>query len=151
MDLFPITAEGSLFIGPDIDEWQPIAAQRIDVIFDLDANLDLGVPTLATQLIYIYFPFEDTEALPDLGRLHQLAQLGARCITAGYRVLSHCGMGHNRSALLAGVILTYLGLPGAQAVALLRQKRQGALYNKTFAAYLQGLPSRAVEERLRCP
>jgi hypothetical protein len=49
-------------------------------------------------------------------------------------------MGHNRSALLAGLILTSLGMPGADAVALLRQKRQGALYNKTFASYLQGLP-----------
>jgi protein-tyrosine phosphatase len=42
-------------------------------------------------------------------------------------------MGHNRSALLAGLILTYLGMTGYDAVTLLRQKRQGALYNKTFA------------------
>jgi protein-tyrosine phosphatase len=52
-------------------------------------------------------------------------------------------MGHNRSALLAGLILVYGGLSGAQAVALVRAKRQGALYNKTFAAYLQALPSLA--------
>uniref|UniRef100_UPI00397E2A95 hypothetical protein n=1 Tax=Salmonella sp. SAL4450 TaxID=3159905 RepID=UPI00397E2A95 len=51
--------------------------------------------------------------------------------------------GHNRSALLAGLILVYRGMPGAQAVNLLRHKRQGALYNKTFAAYLQALPSLA--------
>ena len=34
----------------------------------------------------------------------------------GQRVLVHCAMGHNRSALLAGVILTYLGMSGADAV-----------------------------------
>ena len=141
MDLFQIDEHGTLFIAPDIDDWQPIAAHQIEVIFDLDSDLDLGVPTIANQLIYIYFPFEDKE-LPDLAKLHQLARLGASCIAHGSRVLCHCGMGHNRSALLAGLILTYLGMPGAQAVALLRHKRQGALYNKTFAAYLQSLPGR---------
>lgn len=55
---------------------------------------------------------------PDVAKLHQLARLGARCIAQGLRVLCHCGMGHHRSALLAGLILTYLGMPGAQAVAL---------------------------------
>jgi protein-tyrosine phosphatase len=135
-----LTSTAPLFIGPDIDDWQPIHDYQIQVIFDLDSALDLGVPTLANQLIYIYFPFEDKE-LPDLGKLHQLAHLGASFIARGSRVLAHCGMGHNRSALLAGLILTYLGMSGAQAVALLRHKRQGALYNKTFAAYLHALPS----------
>jgi protein-tyrosine phosphatase len=142
MELFQIDAHGSLFIAPDIDDWQPIVAQQIHVIFDLDGDPDLGVPTVANQLIYIYFPFEDKD-LPDLGKLHQLARLGASCIQQGYRVLSHCGMGHNRSALVAGLILTYLGLSGEQAVALLRRQRKGALYNKVFAAYLQALPSSA--------
>jgi hypothetical protein len=57
------------------------------------------------------------------------------------RILVHCAMGHNRSALLAGVILTYLGMSGAEAVAQLRQRRHGALYNTHFATYLQTLPS----------
>jgi protein-tyrosine phosphatase len=140
MDLYPMNESGTLCIGPDIDDWQPIAAQRIDVIFDLDGDLDLGVPPLAHQLLYVYFPFEDRD-LPDLDKLHQLARLGTQCLAQGSRVLCHGGMGHNRSALLAGLILAYLGMPGAQAVALLRQKRQGALYNKTFAAYLHALPS----------
>jgi len=138
MDIFQIDKQGQLFIAPDIDDWQPITAHRITAVFDLDSNPDIGVPAVPNQLMYIYFPFEDKE-LPDLNTLHALAQLGARLMQQGHRVLSHCGMGHNRSALLAGLILTYLGMPGADAVALLRQKRQGALYNKTFASYLQGL------------
>ena len=62
-------------------------------------------------------------------------------ISQGYRVLCHYGMGHNRSALLAGLILTYLGLSGEEATALIRKQRMGALYNKKYAAYLLGLPS----------
>jgi protein-tyrosine phosphatase len=133
-----LTRRGQLFIAPDIDDWQPVTAHGITAVFDLDGDPDLGVPAVPNQLLYIYFPFEDKE-LPDLHTLHTLAQLGARLVHQGHRVLSHCGMGHNRSALLAGLILTYLGMTGNDAVTLLRQKRQGALYNKTFASYLQSL------------
>jgi protein-tyrosine phosphatase len=79
--------------------------------------------------------------LPDLAKLHENAKLGASMISQGYRVLCHCGMGHNRSALLAGLILTYLGFSGEEAIALIRKQRMGALYNKKYAGYLQGLPS----------
>ena len=59
----------------------------------------------------------------------------------GEKVLAHCGMGFNRSALVAGLVLTYLGMKGEDAVALLREKRPGALFNENFAAYLTALPS----------
>jgi len=49
-------------------------------------------------------------------------------------------MGFNRSALVAGLVLTYLGMKGADAVTLLREKRLGALFNETFAEYLAALP-----------
>lgn len=139
MDIFQIDDHGQLFISPDIDVWTPIAEQGITAVFDLDETVDGGVPRLYNHLLYIYFPFEDKE-LPDLYQLHALAQLGAQLVAQGQRVLVHCAMGHNRSALLAGVILTYLGMSGADAVVRLRQRRQGALYNKHFAAYLETLP-----------
>ena len=138
MDLFQIDAEGQLFISPDVDDWRPIQEQAITVICDLDDDLDIGVPQIPDQILYIYFPFEDKD-LPDLHRLHSVARLGAELMRNGHKVLSHCGMGHNRSALLMGVILTYLGMSGEEAVALIRQKRKGALYNMKFATYLQGL------------
>jgi protein-tyrosine phosphatase len=140
MDIFQIDEKGLLFIAPDIDDWSPLQKSDIHVIFDLDDDLDIGVPEIPNQLLYIYFPFEDKE-LPNLHKLHENAKLGAALINQGYRVLCHCGMGHNRSALMAGLILTYLGIPGDEAVALIRSKRMGALYNKTYADYLQGLPS----------
>jgi protein-tyrosine phosphatase len=122
MDIFQIDAQGQLLIAPDIDDWQAVIARGMTAVFDLD----IGVPAMPDQLLYIYFPFEDRE-LPNLAKLHTLAQLGAHLMQQGHRVLSHHGMGHNRSALLAGLILSYLGRLGADAVALLRQKRQGAL------------------------
>lgn len=143
MELFQIDEKGQLFISPDIEvreDWQSIIERGINVIFDLDGGTDVEVPPMYNQLLYIYFPFEDRD-LPDLRRLHELARLGASFIQSGHRVLSHCGMGHNRSALLAGLMLTYLGMTGEDAVVLLRQKRQGALYNQNFAAYLQSIPA----------
>ena len=149
MDIYQIDRDSKLFISPDIDDWKPIAEHNITAIFDLEGGIDIGIPTIPDQILYIYFPFEDRRALPDLQRLHQTAKFGACLIESGYSVLSHCGMGHNRSALLAGAILTYLGMTGVQAVTLLQQKREGALYNKVFASYLQTLPrARRVEESL---
>jgi protein-tyrosine phosphatase len=136
MEIYQVDDDGHLFISPDVDDWQPVLDHGIDVIFDLDSDLDVGVPTIPDQVLYVYFPFEDRE-LPDLRRLHAIAQMGASMIQNGHSVLSHCGMGHNRSALLAGLILTYLGINGDEAVERIRQRRRGALYNHIFADYLQ--------------
>ncbi len=68
--------------------------------------------------------------------------LGAHLIRHGQKVLAHCGLGFNRSALLAGLILTELGHDGASAVERLRQRRPGALFNERFAEYLTGVRGR---------
>jgi protein-tyrosine phosphatase len=88
--------------------------------------------------MYIYFPIHDGD-LPDLQKLHALGQFGATLLQQGQKLLSHCGLGCNRSALVAGVILNYLGMDGPNAVRLLREKRPGALFNEQFAAYLSSL------------
>jgi len=54
-------------------------------------------------------------------------------------VLSHCGMGYNRSALVAGLILVRLGVSGPDAVLRLRSRRPGVLFNEVFAAHLESL------------
>jgi protein-tyrosine phosphatase len=48
-------------------------------------------------------------------------------------------MGFNRSALVAGVILHKLGVPGPDAVRSIQERRPGALYNDCFAEYLESL------------
>jgi protein-tyrosine phosphatase len=86
----------------------------------------------------VYFPIYDEE-LPNLAKLNAIADLAAGLIQSGHRVLSHCGMGFNRSALVAGLILVRLGLPGPDAVNRLRGCRPGALFNEVFAAHLDSL------------
>ena len=141
MDLIALDDNCRLFLSPAIDDWQPITDHGISAIIDLDGDLDLGISTVPNHMVYVYFPIYD-EDLPDLGKLHAVARMGARLVKGGEKVLAHCGMGLNRSALVAGLILTYLGMNGADAVDLLRQKRPGALFNDTFADYLTHLPAR---------
>jgi protein-tyrosine phosphatase len=142
MDLVPVDQQRQLFISPSIDEWKPIEDHGITAVIDLDGDLDLGIPNIPNHMLYVYFPIFD-EGLPDLNKLHAVARLGARLVANGEKVLAHCGMGFNRSALVAGLILTYLGMTGADAVTLLREKRPGALFNENFASYLAALPPNA--------
>jgi hypothetical protein len=140
MDIFQIDDAGRLFISPAIDDWNVVAQRDIDVVIDLEGGLDLCIPTTANRCLYVYFPFEDDDQqLPDLTKLRAIARLAASLIGDGHRVLSHCGMGFNRSALMAGLILIELGMPGTQAVARLCERRPGALFNQGFAQFLECL------------
>lgn len=133
--LHPVDDAGMLFISPAIADWSAIEASAIRAVFDLESGLDHGVPSIPNHTLYVYFPIFDDD-LPDLRRLHGLAALGACLVRAGQPVLSHCGAGFNRSALLAGLILTDLGWKGSDALSRLRERRPGALFNERFAAYL---------------
>jgi protein-tyrosine phosphatase len=138
MNICCIDEGGCLYISPRIDDWQFLEEHEISVVIDLEGDLDAGVPTLPNHVLYLYYPIFD-EDLPNLDKLHAVACLGATLVKAGQKVLSHCGMGFNRSALVAGLILVHLGMSGEDAFTLLRVKRQGALFNDVFAAYLRGL------------
>lgn len=140
MNTFLIDDDGRLFISPRIDDWQHLESHGISVVIDLEGGLDDGVPSVPNHVLYLYFPIFD-EDLPDLDKLHAVARLGSSLVQAGHKVLSHCGMGFNRSALVAGLILVHLGRSGEEAFHLLRSKRPGALFNEVFANYLRGLPA----------
>ena len=114
--------------------------RRIRVVIDLEGGIDQGVSTRPGHLLYLYHPIFD-EQLPDLPTLHAVGRMAADLIRQGHRVLAHCGMGFNRSALVAGVILTELGMTGSEAVQTLRARRPGALFNEVFADYLASLPA----------
>src|SRR3954469_22988584 len=120
MELFQVDDVGRLFISPAISDWEAVTRHEVDTVIDLDGGLDEGVPTVPNQCLYIYFPIFD-ENLPNLAKLHGIGDLGARIVTAGHKVLSHCGMGFNRSALVAGVILHRLGMPGPTIVKRLQE------------------------------
>lgn len=140
-ELFPVDDDQRLFISPVITDWTLVHEQGIEVIIDLEGDLDHGVSTRPGHLLYIYHHIYD-EDLPDLPRMQALAMLGAHLIRHGQKVLAHCGMGFNRSALLAGLILTELGMDGEQAVTRLRERRPGALFNERFAEYLASVRGR---------
>ena len=137
MDIICVDDKGCLFLSPKIDDWAPVAEHGITVVIDLEGDLDHCIPTMPNHVLYLYYPIYDD--MPDIHKLHAVARLGASMVESGHKVLSHCGMGFNRSALVAGLILHHLGIPGPDVVRLLRQKRPGALFNEVFAEYLLGL------------
>jgi len=136
MQIFCLDDGGCLFLSPRIEDWRYVEEHGITTVIDLEGEIDAGIPTMPNHVLYLYFPIYD-EDLPDLAKLHGVARLGASLVANGHKVLSHCGMGFNRSALVAGLILRYLGMSGPEVVSHLRQKRPGALFNQVFAEYLQ--------------
>src|SRR5579862_8087137 len=110
MDIIQIDDDGRLFISPAIDDWNSVEAFGIDVVIDLDGGLDSCIPAIPNHCVYVYFLInDDEESLPDLVKLWAIARMAAELIAAGHRVLAHCGLGYNRSALIAGLILTESG------------------------------------------
>lgn len=136
--LHQVDDTGKLFISPVITDWSIVSSYGVDTVIDLEGGLDECIPTVPNGCLYVYFPIFD-ENLPDLEKLEAVAQLGAHLVVSGHGVLSHCGMGFNRSALVAGRILHKLGMPGAEVVERLRLRRPGALFNEVFAEHLRGL------------
>ena len=130
--------DGKLYLSPAIREWAPIAALGVDTVIDMEGGLDECIPTTPEGCVYVYFPIYDEE-LPPLARLHAIGAMGAHLIRHGHAVLSHCGMGFNRSALVAGQILFNLGMRGPEIVQRIRDRRPGALFNDLFASYLHAL------------
>ena len=137
MELFQIDDDGRLFISAVIHRWSPIASRDVDVVIDLEGGLDLCIPTQSNHCLYVYFPFDDDDrALPSLTKLQAIVKLCASLIRGGHKVLVHCSTGFNRSALVAGLVLREFGVPGDEALARLRERRPGALYNELFAKFL---------------
>lgn len=126
---------GHLFLSAAILDWKPFLERGINVVIDLEGGIDHGVPEASDQFLYVYLPIHDGE-LPDLDRLHAVAKLGAELVRRGDRVLAHCGLGLNRSALMIALILRYLGMDGPATVKRCQERRPGALYNQVFADYL---------------
>jgi len=136
--LYKVDDTGHLYISPVINDWSIISSYGIDTVIDLEGGLDECIPTAPNGCLYVYFPIYD-EDLPDLEKLEAVVRLGAHLVEQGHRVLSHCGMGFNRSALVAGRILHRLGMPGEAVLVRLRERRPGALFNDVFATHIRSL------------
>jgi hypothetical protein len=136
--LHQVDDDGRLFISPVIHDWSIVASYGVDSVIDMEGGLDTCIPTLPGSCLYVYFPILDEE-LPNLPKLQAVAALGAHLVSNGHRVLSHCGMGYNRSALVAGRILHHLGWSGERIVSTIQERRAGALFNEVFCEHLRGL------------
>jgi protein-tyrosine phosphatase len=139
VDIVPIDDEARLYLASDIDDWETIRSLDIKVVIDLEGNVDHGVPTVPGTILYVYLPLHDHFELPNMQKMRAVARLGADLYRQGFRIVSHCGMGLNRSALMAGLILHDLGWTGREAVLRLQERRAGALYNDVFHSFLIGL------------
>ncbi|HTM57921.1 MAG TPA: dual specificity protein phosphatase family protein [Candidatus Udaeobacter sp.] len=144
MNITPIDDDSLLYVSSTIDDWGVLQELAISVVIDLEGAVDEGIPTRPGGILYVYLPISDSE-LPDLAVLGASADLIARLLRSGYRVLIHCGLGLNRSPLLAGMALSRLGWSGPAAVERLRERRPGALFNETYCDFLMNLDQQATE------
>lgn len=143
MDIVAVNPAETLFVSGNIEDWSAIRRLRIGVVVDMDGDVDAGLPQGSDEIFYIYHPIRD-EDLPNLAKIEALARLVADLVAAGHRVLVHCRLGLNRSVLVVATALTYMGLSGREALADLRRRRPGALFNEVFAAHVEALPPRRV-------
>jgi protein-tyrosine phosphatase len=142
MEIAPIDDQEMLYVASAIDDWDLIRALDIRVVIDLEGDLDQGVPTVPGTILYVYFPLHDNDDLPHPEKVRAVARLGADLCRSGLRVVAHCGMGLNRSALIAGLILCEMGWCGTDAVKRLQERRAGALFNEVFHDHLMGIGDR---------
>jgi hypothetical protein len=142
-ELTQIDDAGRVFLSGSIEDWKPVHDRGVTVVVDLEGDVDHGVPTGPDAFLYVYLPIHDGD-LPNLDRLRAVGRLAADLVGKGQVLLSHCGMGLNRSALVAGLVLMHHGMTGPQAVERLRARRPGALFNEVFANWLLQLDRSAL-------
>lgn len=96
---------------------------------------------------YVACPLSDTDYIPNVGTLYQLADLAREGVSKGVPTMIHCQMGWNRSGLVMGVTLWLMtGKAGTEVVNQIRGARPEALGNMTFRGFIEALP--AVEKAL---
>lgn len=127
----------NLYQSPLIENWGEILSTDINVVIDLEGTPDKEVPK---NIIYISWAIEDGP-LPDTNILWGIATFAAQMVKNGYKVLSHCVGGYNRSGLMNACIIKKLNpnLRGEQIIELIRTSRPGALSNPTFIDFIMGL------------
>lgn len=128
---------GRLWIAGSPVDYGWVRERGVTVVADLadaDAHPD---PAELEGLAYLKHPFVDTDELPDLVVVEGLATALVEALAAGRRALVHCTYGRNRSGLVTALVVRgLLGVDGATALTLVRERRFRAVNNARFAAYL---------------
>ena len=87
--------------------------------------------------MYIHWPIKDGP-VPEIAALDGLAAVLAGWLSVGVGVFIHCDAGMNRSALVAARVLIEQGMAPDDAIALVRERRPGAL-SDGYADHLRSL------------
>ena len=88
--------------------------------------------------LYIEFPFDDGEQLPDPETLHPLVDLLAELHYQGKTLLIHCEAGLNRSGLVTALVLRARSCSADDAIGTLRARRDPfVLCNADFERYVK--------------
>lgn len=134
--------DGRLWQGGCPVDFDSLGEIGIDTVVDV-ADADAHAPAGAVDgLTYLKCPLVDGDDIPDPVLTLALARLVAELVRAGRRVLVHCTFGRNRSGLLVALVVReVLGVPGADALTYVQQRRERAVNNEGFAAWLQSLPA----------
>jgi protein-tyrosine phosphatase len=89
--------------------------------------------------LYHHWPIADG-LMPDISELTRLTELGVELINEQKRLIVHCASGHNRSGLVAALIVReMLQISGQEAIEFLQERRRYVLWNKHFSEYLRQL------------
>ena len=125
---------------PPIEAFGPF-----DVVVFCAEELQPRLVALPRTKKAVYVPMDDNPYQPvpaaDAKKVREVGAMLAKEVLTGRRVLVTCAMGANRSGLVTGMTLISLGHPGAEAVALIRERRileggEKALFNPIFAAFV---------------
>ena len=130
-----IDDHGCIWVSGLVTDWSQVHEREINVIVDLEGDVDHGVPNTPDEILYVYLPIHDA-MLPNLERLQSVARLVAGLAACNQRVLCHCGLGLNRSPLVAGLALMALGVGPQDVIDRIRSRRPGSLYNEHFVQYM---------------
>lgn len=110
---------------------------KFDCCISCTTLSELMPPIVERFPFHIFFPFEDTDHLPDPGILDQLAITGKYFVDNSKTLLVQCNAGRNRSGLVIGMILLKMGY--TDVVKIIQGANPKALDNQTFVNYLNSL------------
>jgi Dual specificity phosphatase, catalytic domain len=131
---------GKLWHGGCPVDFDWVRDTGIDLVVDL-ADADAYPPAAEVDgLTYLKCPLVDGDDLPDPALTLRLAALVAGLVDDGHQALVHCTFGRNRSGLLVTLVVReLLHLSGRDALTHVRDRRDRAVNNETFAEWLTSL------------
>jgi hypothetical protein len=129
-EVIPGLAQASSWIPP----WE-----LLDTL-GFDASIDVGGWDQSSQMTgrdYTFRMLDDVPWIEDEQMIHELGRSVATKVDEGQRVVVNCAAGLNRSGLIVGRALIFLGYEPRAAIRLIREARgPKALFNRTFEEFL---------------